>query len=395
MIDSILIVDDEDGVRRTMVDWVRGAGFSANVAAVADAESALVFANEYPVDLAILDWNLGTGADGLRLLEDLIEFQPNIVAILVTGYAAQATPLQALRMGVRDYLDKNSDFTRDTFLASVRKQLNAIAPAKRQREIDSQLAKFRESVEQILPLVRGTTTLNDPVPLPDAIRSLIQFTVKMTGAKDGAIVATRTSEDDAGRSVAYRADGTPEPGPYPPFSRSLLAAAVSAGRPAIITDFSPASLGPIDLYPIEKNRQSLLIAPFSVGPNVHVAIEVYDKPEFTDADRSIAASCADIGTDLARHILAGRQTSRVLFDAVEQALRAADGVQVSPPAREVVERLKFEIAEESDLDAATTAELIDGIRTLAKRHGPQAVNHCTTMVRNLIALLDSATGVGP
>ena len=101
MTDSILIVDDEDGVRRTMVDWVRGGGFSANVAAVADAEAALVFANEYPIDLAILDWNLGTGADGLRLLEDLIDFQPNLVAILVTGYAAQATPLQALRMGVR------------------------------------------------------------------------------------------------------------------------------------------------------------------------------------------------------------------------------------------------------------------------------------------------------
>ena len=32
-----------------------------------------------------------------------------IVAILVTGFAHQATPLDALRMGVRDYLDKNQD----------------------------------------------------------------------------------------------------------------------------------------------------------------------------------------------------------------------------------------------------------------------------------------------
>src|SRR6187402_1507600 len=114
MTDSILIVDDEDGVRRTMSEWLISSGLSVTATAVADAESALIHANTYPIDLAILDWNLGTGADGLRLLEDLIEFQPNLVAILVTGFAAQATPLHAMRMGVRDYLDKNADFTRET-----------------------------------------------------------------------------------------------------------------------------------------------------------------------------------------------------------------------------------------------------------------------------------------
>ena len=71
----------------------------------------------------MLDWNLGTGMDGLRLLEDLAVFRPDIVAILVTGYAAQATPLMALRMGVRDYLDKNHELTRVTFLSSVQRQL--------------------------------------------------------------------------------------------------------------------------------------------------------------------------------------------------------------------------------------------------------------------------------
>ena len=395
MTDSILIVDDEDGVRRTMVEWVRGGGFSANVAAVADAEAALNFANEYPVDLAILDWNLGTGADGLRLLEDLIEFRPNLVAILVTGYAAQATPLQALRMGVRDYLDKNQDFTRETFLASVRNQLSQIAPAKRQREIDAQLTRFRHSVEQILPLVQGAKTLNDPVPLPDAIRSLVQFTVTMTGAKDGAIVAYRTPGEGTDLAVAYRSDGSPVPGPFPPFARTLLAAAVSAGRPAVVSDFSPGSLGPIDLFPVEQNRTSLLIAPFAVGQNVHVAIEVYDKPNFTEADRTIAAACAEIGTDLARHILASRQTSRVLFDAVEAALRAADGVTRPSVKNDVVENLKFHLTGDSGLDASSTTELIESIRTLANRHGPRAVEHCTTMVRDLVALLDHTSGAGP
>src|SRR5207244_1589113 len=103
MPETILIVDDEESVRRTFRDWLTEAKLGCTVLVAAEAEAALRHAQREPIDLAILDWNLGTGMDGLRLLEDLAVFRPDIVAILVTGYAAQATPLMALRMGVRDY----------------------------------------------------------------------------------------------------------------------------------------------------------------------------------------------------------------------------------------------------------------------------------------------------
>src|SRR5215212_9978245 len=154
MPETILIVDDEETVRKTFLDWLRTSGLGVEVHAVPDAESALVFANGHPVDLAVLDWNLGTGSDGLRLLEDLVEFHPDIVAILVTGFANLATPLDALRMGVRDYLDKNQDLNRDTFLRAVQRQLDRIIPAKRQRAFNQNLKDFREAVEKILPLVQ-------------------------------------------------------------------------------------------------------------------------------------------------------------------------------------------------------------------------------------------------
>ncbi|HET6573486.1 MAG TPA: response regulator, partial [Fimbriiglobus sp.] len=167
MSETVLIVDDEDGVRRTFQEWLAGVP-DVRVFTAPDAERALVVANEHPVDLAVLDWNLGSGSDGLRLLQDLVDFRPEMVAILVTGFANQATPLDALRMGVRDYLDKNHDLDRETFLHAVTKQLDRIRPAKRQRELNASLAAFRETVEKVLPLVRGAAALNDPVPLPDA-----------------------------------------------------------------------------------------------------------------------------------------------------------------------------------------------------------------------------------
>src|SRR5580698_6468229 len=155
MAESILIVDDEESVRRTFLEWVKTGGLDCDVEAVADAEAALVYANRHTVDLAILDWNLGQGADGLQLLQDLREFHPDIVAIMVTGFAHQATPLHALRMGVRDYLDKNQDLNRETFLAAVRRQLKTILPVKKRRQLANTLFAFRAAVEKVLPLVQS------------------------------------------------------------------------------------------------------------------------------------------------------------------------------------------------------------------------------------------------
>src|SRR5439155_26554096 len=109
-------------IRRTFREWLDGARLGCRVLVAADAEEALTLANRHRVDLAILDWNLGAGSDGLQLLDDLTLFNPDVVAVMITGYADRATPLDAMRKGVRDYLDKNQDLTRETFLTAVRKQ---------------------------------------------------------------------------------------------------------------------------------------------------------------------------------------------------------------------------------------------------------------------------------
>src|SRR5919109_2049576 len=152
-VDTILIVDDEESVRKTFHEWLEEADLGCRVLEAADAESALVHANQSLIDLAILDWNLGAGNDGLRLLEDLYLFNPDVVAIMITGFAQQATPLDAMRMGIRDYLDKNQDLNRQSFLAAVRRQLEHIRPAKRERRLHQSLRAFREAVEKVVPLV--------------------------------------------------------------------------------------------------------------------------------------------------------------------------------------------------------------------------------------------------
>ena len=167
--ETILIVDDEEPVRRTFREWLEGADLGCQILTAADAESALLQANRQTIDLAILDWNLGAGNDGLQLLEDLALFNADVVAIMITGFAHQATPLDAMRMGVRDYLDKNQDLDRTTFLRAVRRQLDRIRPARRERRLHQGLVAFRAAVEKVLPLVQASAALHDPVPLPEAV----------------------------------------------------------------------------------------------------------------------------------------------------------------------------------------------------------------------------------
>src|SRR5947209_19788113 len=145
--ETVLIVDDEEPVRRTFQEWLAGAGLDCRILSAADAEAGLVQANQQTIDLAILDWNLGAGNDGLQLLEDLYLFNPDVVAVMITGFAHQATPLDAMRMGVRDYLDKNQDLDRSTFLRAVRRQLERIRPARRERRLYQGLVAFRAAVE--------------------------------------------------------------------------------------------------------------------------------------------------------------------------------------------------------------------------------------------------------
>lgn len=400
MSETVLIVDDEDSVRRTFHDWLTGLP-NVRVFAAADAEAALLIANEHPIDLAVLDWNLGTGSDGLQLLEDLGDFQPDIVAILVTGFANQATPLDALRMGVRDYLDKNHDLTRDTFLAAVRRQLDRIIPAKRQRELNRQLNEFRDAVQKVLPLVRGSAALNDPVPLPAAVHSLFRFLLRTTGAADGALVVCHAPPGGAKAMAAYGTDGRSLPAGDVPFSRSLAASVVSVQEPCVM--YGPAAAGgTVDLLSFEAGRKSILAVPLPVASGTHVVLELFDKPEFTADDKRLVAAAADIGAELLRQALAERQTHRLLFDAIETALRASESITETlttpapnqPPPAAVMERLKAGLTADPNAvaDADTGLRLIEAARELAVRYGPPAVEHCVRLVESVRKLLEQTHG---
>jgi ActR/RegA family two-component response regulator len=401
--DTILVVDDEPAVRKTFQEWLEQSGFGCKILAASDAEQALLLANQEPIDLAILDWNLGAGSDGLHLLQDLTFFHPDIVAILVTGYAQQATPLDAMRMGVRDYLDKNHDLDRPTFLKVVHNQLEQIRPAKRERRLHRSLIAFREAVGRILPLVQQSGMLSDPVPIPAAIRSLFQFLIETTGAAD-AVLLVRSYEaerDPQEINRVYDRQGALLDVPMGPFASSLVGGAVSM-QDVCVWQRPEGDMPPgVVLQSFERQRQNILAAPITVGPGIQAIIELFDKPGgFVPADKRAVRAGVAVGAELLRQAFAERQNQRILIDAVQAALGASEsltasmqqGAEVSStqaPSTVALDSLRENLQKQlgPGIYSEEVLHLLQAVRDLALAHGAAALRHCLQIIESTATFL--------
>ena len=100
---NILVVDDEEIVRNSLVDWLREDGYHAEAAS--DGFEALQKLKERPWDIALVDLKMPK-MDGLELMERMKEMDPDIQVIIITAYATVHTAVQAMKKGAYDYLVK-------------------------------------------------------------------------------------------------------------------------------------------------------------------------------------------------------------------------------------------------------------------------------------------------
>jgi DNA-binding NtrC family response regulator len=102
----LLIVDDEPVVRESLGKWFREEGYGVGTAS--SAHDALSLLADRKFDLALLDIKM-PGVSGMELQEKLREAAPDLVVIIMTGYASVETAVQALKNGAYDYVTKPFD----------------------------------------------------------------------------------------------------------------------------------------------------------------------------------------------------------------------------------------------------------------------------------------------
>nr|WP_160673266.1 response regulator transcription factor [Clostridium sp. C8-1-8] len=103
MNDKVLIVEDEENIRKFIVTNLKISGFS--VRETVSSEEALKVCNEFTPDMVVLDLML-PGMDGYRLCEILRNRFPSIAIIMLTAKSQDSDKIHGLNIGADDYMIK-------------------------------------------------------------------------------------------------------------------------------------------------------------------------------------------------------------------------------------------------------------------------------------------------
>jgi len=133
---SILIVDDEAGVRASLGGVLRDEGY--DVEAVESGEACLQEVTRATYDVILLDVWL-TGIDGLETLERLRERQVDAVVIMISGHASIESAVRATKLGAYDFIEKP---------LSLDKTVLAVRNAVRQRRLEVENRALRAKVDR-------------------------------------------------------------------------------------------------------------------------------------------------------------------------------------------------------------------------------------------------------
>ena len=142
---SILVVDDEGGIRSSLQAILREEGWQAD--AVATGEECVKASAKKSYDLILLDVWL-PGMDGLEALRRLKERDPAPIVIMISGHATIETAVKATKLGAFDFIEK--PLSMEKTVLAVRHALDQLRLAEENRELRNQLrARYRIIGESI------------------------------------------------------------------------------------------------------------------------------------------------------------------------------------------------------------------------------------------------------
>ncbi len=146
MQNSILIVDDEPGIRDTLRGVLEDEGFA--VTTVATGEECLVAVRSGNFVCILLDIWLGDGIDGLETLGRLKEEGSAAAVVMISGHGNIETAVRSTKLGAFDFIEKPLSLERTvvTVKNAVRQRQLEIANAQLQSELAEQYVMVGESV---------------------------------------------------------------------------------------------------------------------------------------------------------------------------------------------------------------------------------------------------------
>jgi two-component system nitrogen regulation response regulator NtrX len=138
---TVLVVDDEAGVRSALSGVLRDEGYSVD--AVDSGEACLDRASRIPYDVIVLDIWL-PGMDGLATLSRLRDRRVDAPVVMISGHGNIESAVRAIKLGAFDFVEKP---------LSLEKTVLVVGNAVRQRRLEAENRALRAHVDKRLTMV--------------------------------------------------------------------------------------------------------------------------------------------------------------------------------------------------------------------------------------------------
>ena len=159
---DILVVDDEVDIRNLIAGILNDEGYETRTAA--ESDSALEEIKQRRPSLVVLDiWLQGSRLDGLELLNELKQDNPDLPVVIISGHGNIETAVSAIKRGAYDFVEK--PFKADRLILAVDRALEANRLREENRELKIRAGEEIEltgtsqiiaQVRQVVDKVAGT-----------------------------------------------------------------------------------------------------------------------------------------------------------------------------------------------------------------------------------------------
>lgn len=156
---SILIIDDEKAIRKTLSEILSYEGYKIDEAV--DGEEGLKRFGDKTYDVVICDIKMPK-LDGIEFLEKAKDINPDVPIIMISGHGNIETAVEAVKKGAFDYISKPPDLNR--LLITLRNALDKQTLVAETKVLKRKVSKVQEMVGDSGPIKKIKDTIEKVAP---------------------------------------------------------------------------------------------------------------------------------------------------------------------------------------------------------------------------------------
>ena len=156
---SILIIDDERAIRKTLCEILTYEGFKVQEAS--DGEEGWKLFSEKPFDVVLCDIKMPK-IDGFDFLHKAVELNPDVPVIMISGHGNVETAVDAVKKGAFDYISKPPDLNR--LLITIRNAMDKNLLTKETRVLKRKASNVQEMIGNSVAMKRIKETIEKVAP---------------------------------------------------------------------------------------------------------------------------------------------------------------------------------------------------------------------------------------